>query len=749
MTGRALQQLSAISAAVQQRFAAERRVLSFTEYLELLAGDPVRHSRSAARYVRDMVNHFGRETRDGPCGVLTRWRLFDLAFLDEGDGPRRALAGHERVQAELFRVFENFVREGRANRVLLLHGPNGSAKSTIVYALLRGLEQYSQLDEGALYRFHWVFPRRATVRGTIGFGGELRAAAGGDSYAHLGDDELDVRLFVETRDHPLFLIPERERADLLASVHAAAGVEEPPADYVLSGGLSHKNRQVFDALLASYAGSLAEVLRHVRVERYFISRRYRIGAVTLGPELGVDARERQVTADGSLAALPASLQSLSLFEARGELVDAAGGVLEFSDLLKRPLDAFKYLQITAETGEVQLESQNLQLNCVMVASGNELHLAAFREHPEFASFRGRLELVRVPYLRNYLDEQRIYDAQVAPQIERHVAPHATRVAAMFAVLTRMLRPDPARYAGLLREVLGSLSAMEKMELYTTGTPPARLEIEAQQLLRANVESLLRETDGEDDYEGASGASPREMRGVLLDAAQDQHYEGLSPFAVLAELERLCLRRSEYAWLAREPAAGGYHDHQLFRQMLHERLLDLLEDELRLASGLVDAARYEELFERYLAHVSAWLAGEKVSSPRSGRLESPDELLLGEVERLLGVMTEARGWRETLLGRIAAWAIEHPDKTLDRRVVFADLVRQLREGVFRERRPAVARSCRDLVLLVRESGAGLDAGRRAAAEGFLARLCTEFGYVPGTAADAAEALVRQRFQALLG
>ena len=58
---------------------------------------------------------------------------------------------------------------------------------------------------------------------------------------------------------------------------------------------------------------------------------------------------------------PSSLSSVTLFEAFGELVDAAGGVLEFSDLLKRPLDAFKYLQITAETGEVPLRTQNVPL----------------------------------------------------------------------------------------------------------------------------------------------------------------------------------------------------------------------------------------------------------------------------------------------------------------------------------------------------------------------------------------------------
>ena len=200
-------------------------------------------------------------------------------------------------------------------------------------------------------------------------------------------------------------MPERRALiETLFGPHAAqsgstpASGTEPPNDWILRGQLSHKSQQVFEALLASYQGSFTEVMKHVQVERYFISQRYRVGAVTIGPQMSVDATERQVTADRSLAALPASLQAITLYEAKGELVEAAGGLLEFSDLLKRPLDAFKYLQLSIETGEVALTQQNVQLNCVMAGSANELHLDAFREHPEFASFRGRLELIRAVHI---------------------------------------------------------------------------------------------------------------------------------------------------------------------------------------------------------------------------------------------------------------------------------------------------------------------------------------------------------------
>lgn len=746
---RILEDLSRIALQVQKEFKEERRLLSFREYLTLFASDPVRHSRDASRYLRDMFDHFGRETVERPWGELSRFRLFDLPFLDKAESRSDALVGQEAVQSEIYRALSNFAREGRPNRVLLVHGPNGSAKSTIAACIARALEHYSLLDDGALYRFHWVFPTQATVRGSIGFGGKRAVTSGEDgSYAHLPDEQIDSRLFVEVRDHPLFLIPLAERKELLERLFEERKADAPPPAWMLRGTLSHKSQQVYEALLTSYGGSLDEVLRHVQVERYFISRRYRVGAVTLGPQLSVDAGERQVTADRSLGALPTALQSMTLFEAFGELIDAAGGLLEFSDLLKRPLDAFKYLQITAETGEVALRSQNVQVNCVMLASGNEIHLNAFREHPEFESFRGRFELIRAPYLLSWQDEQRIYDAQIASQVQKHVAPHATQIAAMFAVLTRMRRPKSDRYDKQLQDLVTELTAIEKMDLYSLGVAPTRLDDESGKILRSAIERLYHESEAYPIYEGSIGASPREMRTVLLDAAQNTRFDCLSPLAVLTELDRLCERTSEYAWLEEERLAGGYHDHVLFRKVLHTRLLDAFEDEFRVASGLVDETRYSDLFDRYVTHVNFWVKREKFRNPLTGQYEEPDERMMREVEALLGQPDKPEDLRHTLMSTIAAWAIDHPDEPLDNARVFASQLRRLRESAFAERRAAVAKLCRDIVILLREDGAGLNEQRRAAAEKALSQLESRFGYQRSSAGDAAVALVRERFQDLL-
>lgn len=697
---------------------------------------PERHCRDAAGYLSDMVQHYGTEQVERPFGTFRRYRVFDQEFLSSDQSAGQALVGQEQVQEEIVRTLSSFKREGLANRVLLLHGPNGSSKSTIASCLMAGLEDYSTKDEGALYRFHWVFPKKAILKGAIGFsGGRKSTGDPASSYAHLPDDAIETKLVVEVRDHPLFLIPVGVRKKLLREL-IPDGMRVPRL--LSEGALCHKNQKIFSALLTSYGGALSEVLRHVQVERYFISRRYRIGAVTLGPELSVDAHERQVTADQNLGSLPPSLQGLSLYDVGGELVDASGGLLELSDLLKRPIDAFKYLQTTAETGQVSVGSQSLQVNSVMLASGNELHLAAFREHPEYESFRGRFHLIPVPYLRDYRLERSIYDRQVVTRVACDVAPHATTVASLFAVLTRLIKPVEEHYEDDMRAAVSKMTAWNKLLAYAGEITEVELEGKRVPIKQLTLE-MHREWQSSHVYEGIIGVSPRVMRTVLLQATQDPSFDYLSPFAVLDELDRLCEKVQDYAFLRQEPREGGFHDHRAFRNQVRQWLYDTMEDEFRVASGLVDETSYEELMTRYISHVSAWVKDERIKNHMTGKLEPPDRELMNHVEALLDPPDRGDDARRALLSRIAAWAIDHRGQPVAKSPVVLEKLSKLRASVFRERRSLLEDFCRKLVEQLQT-----DDEPEADVVDALQLMKSRYGYSRVGARDAAARLLRARF-----
>lgn len=740
--------LGRVGEALQARFVAERRVLSFTQFLELVREAPYQHTRDASRYLRDCFDAFGTRTVKRPGGEeVTRHQLFDLPFLPK-ERAREALVGQEEVQSAVYRAISNFVREGRINRLVLLHGPNGSAKSTFVNCMVRALEHYSETDPGAIYYFSWIFPRGKDGR-PLGFGSaasddaSLRKA---ESYALLPDSAIDLRLESELRENPLLLLPAEERRAFVEEAYARSGEQRERAPrLVMEGELGAKNRLIFDALMTAYRGDLRRVLAHVRVERLTISQRYRRAAVTIGPQMSVDAVERQITMDRSLAALPASLSSVSLYETRGELAEASGGILEFSDLLKRPLDAWRYLLLAVEEGEITLQASVLPLNTVFVATSNDLHLKAFREHHEYRSFRGRLSLVRVPYLVDHHAERSIYDAQVLPQIRGAITPHATYVAALWAVLTRLVRPLRERYeraeVGQVGALAATLSPLEKAELYADGTLPERFTNDEAAELRAHVAEIRHEADGADDYEGGSGASPREVRMLLLDAAQDPAHEGLSPLAVLARIEDLC-EGEDYEFL-RTPIDGAYHDARGFADVVRECWLDRVDQELRSATGLVDEERYVELFDRYITHVSYSLKSEKVPNPLTGRDEEPDTTLIESVEQMLGVEGSREEHRRNLINTIAAYAIDHPGERPRATKVFPRQLDQLREASWASRRKQLAEIVSD-VLELTMSRPVPDAARERRARTTLAALAERFGYPERGARDVLAELLERRY-----
>jgi serine protein kinase len=91
-----------------------------------------------------------------------------------------------------------------------------------------------------------------------------------------------------------------------------------------------------------------------------------------------------------------------------------------------------------------------------------------------------------------------------------------------------------------------------MDLYATGTPPDRGSMETRRSCSSPTHrgASTARVRPQVDFEGRSGVSPREMRTLLLDAAQSVDYPCLSPFAVLFEIDELCKRTSEYDWLRR-------------------------------------------------------------------------------------------------------------------------------------------------------------------------------------------------------
>ena len=396
-----------ISDQFQQSYLASKVILTFDQYIALVQKSPTHYVRNSSHYLVDMFNYFGRKRLTADyLGEKNRLLIFD-----QGTHKCPAIIGGETCQKEIYHILNNFARSGYNTKLIMLHGPNGSAKTSTINTIANGMEKYSNSEDGAIYRFNWIFPQDKTLlpsrRGEtapIGFGAPVNSSltSNHESYALLEETKIAAKLISDFKENPLFLLPlayrERFVRSWLALEKNCSPDEIVVPPHIYAAGLSKQNQLIFNNLLNGYNGNLASVFNHVQVERFTFSKQYRLGISTIEPQMAIDAREKQLTMDQNYANLPAILQTINFYHASGEIVEANRGILEFSDLLKRPVEAFKYLLTTIEQEGINLPSGTAALDLVFFATSNDKHLDAFKTIPDFSSFKDRIELVTAPFL---------------------------------------------------------------------------------------------------------------------------------------------------------------------------------------------------------------------------------------------------------------------------------------------------------------------------------------------------------------
>ncbi|MBV9231691.1 MAG: protein prkA [Chloroflexi bacterium] len=286
-------------------------------------------------------------------------------------------------------------------RILLLMGPVGGGKSSIVYLIKRGLEAYSRTEDGAIYAIK-------------------------DCPMH---------------EEPLHLIPNELRSD----------VEREFGLYV-EGDLCPHCRYMVDN---QYRGRIEEV----PVKRITFSEKYRIGVGTFTPSdpKSQDISELVGGIDLSTIGEVGVESDPRAYRFDGELNIANRGIMEFVEMLKTD-EKFLYVLLTLsqeqniKTGRFSM----IYADEVVVSHTNEHEYQAFVGNKKSEALQDRIILVKVPYNLRVSDEVKIYEKLLKQSALQnvHIAPYTLRIASIFAVLTRL---EASKKAGM--------SPMKKLKLY--------------------------------------------------------------------------------------------------------------------------------------------------------------------------------------------------------------------------------------------------------------------------------------------
>lgn len=670
-----------------------QNVLAFDDYMNLFEKNPEKELRPTNIYLKDMFDYFGTNPNES----------FKLFTREHADAP--SVHGQVKTQKRIYNYLQNFMEEGYNNKFILLIGPNGSSKSSLIKKIMLSAEDYSLTDEGSLFSFSWIFPIDQFVKGSLGLSGGT-ADRNLNSFAFLEDKDISAIITSELKDHPLLLLPIKTRQSLIENVFKKdqTRLETIRKSYLYNGDLSQRNRLIFDALLKNYKGNYQEVFKHIRVERLFINRRYSIGATTIEPQLHVDANLQQIAMDRRLASLPPSLQSLNLFAISGEVILANRGILEFSDLLKRPLDTFKYLLMTMESKTINLHGILTELDIFFIGSSNEIHFAAFKQHPDFNSFKGRFNFLRVPYLMSYREEEKIYTEQISKLKEQaSFEPHALSALCLWSVMTRMRAPVAKNFHDeKLGKIAEALSPLEKCLLYGDKETPDSFDSESRQILKMSVEDVQNEYENDTMYEGKFGISPREVKQIIYDLSYSHKH--VTFIEVLEYLRLLNDRKAEYDFL-NISHQGEYHNPNRFIDLIEVWNLDHLDNEVRESLGLVDDRSYEDYISRYILSINAVIKGEKVKNNVTGKFEVPDSYFINEFESNVHMNEVPEKFRSNLIARLGAYALDNKGKAIVYSQVFEDLVHLLQESYRKEQKKVIDKIGRNLVLYLSEKKDG--------------------------------------------
>jgi len=583
---------------------------SFEDYLRIVQQNP-KVTRTAFQRLYDMILSHGKTEYIDNKKKLIRYHFFH----DEKFGGRDAIFGLDVPLMKLVNVFKSAAEQyGTERRVILLHGPVGSSKSTIARLLKKGLEAYSRTPEGALYTFSWMLDKRRP------------------------DGSLEREVMpCPMHEEPLHLIPAEWREKVAAELCPPSSGFQIPT----SGELCPACRHVFKELMTEYKGDWAKVVQHVKVRRLILSEKDRIGIGTFQPKDEKNQDSTELTGDINYRKIAeyGSDSDPRAFNFDGEFNIANRGIIEFVEVLK--LDVAFLYDLLGASQEHKIKPKKFpqtDIDEVILGHTNEPEYRKLQNNEFMEALRDRTVKIDIPYITKLSEEVKIYekDYNLNRIRGKHIAPHTLEMAAMWAVLTRL--EEPKKH---------NLTLLQKLKLYNGKSLPNYTE--------DNIKELRKEAV----REGMDGISPRYVQDKISNALVSDKGEGcLNPFMVLNELE---------AGLKTHSLISSEEVRKRYRELLgivKQEYEDIVKNEVQRAIS-ADEDAIKKLCSNYIDNIKAYTQKEKVKNKYTAQYEEPDERLMRAIEEKIDIPESRKDdFRREIMNYIGALAIE--GKTFDYR-----------------------------------------------------------------------------------
>lgn len=573
---------------------------TFEDYLHLVRENP-KITRNAFQRVYDMIMSYGTASYTDVKKDITHYKFFD----DPDCGGADAIFGLDVPLMRLMRFFKS-AAEGHdtRKRVLLLHGPVGSSKSTIARLIKRGLERYSRRDEGALYTLEWEGDKESKLEGLV----------------------------CDMHEEPLKAVPGEHRKEVFAAL------SNKEFNVNVEGDLCPACTFMYEELARKYNGRWSEIIKHIKVKRILMSEKKRIGIGTFQPKDEKNQDSTELTGDinyRKMAQYGADSDPRA-FNFDGEFNISNRGMVEFIEILKLDV-AFLYdlLGATQEHSIKPKKFSQTDVDEVIIGHTNEPDYRRLMANEFMEALKDRTIKVDIPYITKVTEEIRIYEKSYGGKKAdgkkgaMHFAPHTLEMAAQWVVLTRLEEPKKQ-----------DLSLMQKMKLY------------AGQAVAGYTEDHIKELRKESVREGFNGISPRYIQDQLANALVSEKCSGcVNPFLLLNEIE---------AGLKGHPLIKAEEERKRLAglvKVVKQEYEDIVKNEVQLAIS-ADPDGLKNLYGNYIDHVRAYTQREKMRNKYTGQYEEPDERLMRSIEEKIDIPdSRKKEFRVEIMNFIGSKAVD--------------------------------------------------------------------------------------------
>jgi len=576
---------------------------SFEDYLQIVRQQP-QVTRNAFQRAYDMIIRYGTEEYTDNKKKLVRYNFFK----DELNGGADAVYGLDIPLMRLVHVLRAASEGyGPEKRVILLHGPVGSSKSTIARLLKKGVEHYSMTTDGALYTFDWVNLDGVGMAGSEG-----------------------TRFKCPMHEEPLRLIPVSWRDNAIRQLNLSSEQFKVRVE----GELDPACRFIFNRLMERYGGDWGKVMQHIRVRRQTLSEKDRIGIGTFQPKDEKNQDSTELTGDINYRKIAeyGSDSDPRAFNFDGEFNIANRGVVEFIEVLK--LDVAFLYDLLGASQEHKIKPKKFaqtDIDEVIIGHTNEAEYKKLLSNEFMEALRDRTIKIDIPYITKVTEEIRIYEKDFSREKIRgkHIAPHTLEVAAMWAVLTRL--DEPKKH---------NLSVVQKMKLYDG------------KVLPGYTQDTVKELRKESPREGMNGISPRYVQDKISNALVNDMGEGtINPFMVLSELEK---------GLRHHSLITNDEERKRFSEcigMVKREYEEMVKNEVQRAIS-ADEDAIQKLAANYIDSIKAYTLKEKVKDRFTREDVEPDERLMRSIEEKIEIPENRKDdFRREIMNYIGALAVD--------------------------------------------------------------------------------------------